>query len=100
MENNTHDSDQPNSDDPNFVGKLVEELKSQGIFDQIRNDCLGEVDSRVSYRNVFNFSQYLLITFSVFSRLIKILDNALRAQFHAIWLNRLQDGSRAITKHI
>ena len=45
-----HDGEQPNSEDPNLVGKLVEELKSQGIFDQIRSDCLGEVDSRVNHR--------------------------------------------------
>ena len=82
MENNIHDSDQPNPEDINFVGKLVEELKSQGIFDQIRSDCLGEVDSRVSYRK---FSLTRIFTdFAVFSRLIKILNYALRAQFHAI----------------
>ena len=34
--------------DPNLVNKLVEELKSQGIFDQIRSDCLAEVDTKVS----------------------------------------------------
>lgn len=35
--------------DPNaVVQKIVEELKSQGIFDQIRNECLAEVDTKVS----------------------------------------------------
>ena len=38
----------PSLTDPNLVNKLVEELKSQGIFDQIRSDCLAEVDTKVS----------------------------------------------------
>ena len=33
--------------DPRIVEKLVEELKSQGMFDQIRKDCLAEVDTKV-----------------------------------------------------
>ena len=34
--------------DPNVVDKLLDELKSQGMFDQIRKDCLAEVDTKVS----------------------------------------------------
>ena len=34
--------------DPRIVEKLVEELKSQGMFDQIRKDCLAEVDTKVN----------------------------------------------------
>ena len=58
-----HDGEQPNSEDPNLVGKLVEELKSQGIFDQIRSDCLGEVDSRVNHRksNLWEVSHKILV---------------------------------------
>lgn len=43
-----NDPHQPSVNDPNLVNKLVEELKSQGIFDQIRSDCLAEVDTKVS----------------------------------------------------
>ena len=35
-------------DDPQLEEKLVGELKSQGIFDQIRKDCLADVDTTVS----------------------------------------------------
>ena len=34
--------------DPNVVDKLIDELKSQGMFDQIRKDCLAEVDTKVT----------------------------------------------------
>lgn len=36
--------------DPRLVDKLVEELKSQGMFDQIRKDCNQEVDTKVTPR--------------------------------------------------
>ena len=42
------DPDAPSLSDPQLVNKLVDELKSQGIFDQIRSDCLAEVDTKVS----------------------------------------------------
>ncbi|TRY76553.1 hypothetical protein TCAL_02667, partial [Tigriopus californicus] len=32
--------------DPAVVEKLVEELKSQGVFDQFRKECLAEVDTK------------------------------------------------------
>ena len=51
METNPVDSSQPSVDDPDIVNKLVEELKSQGIFDQIRGDCLQEVDTKVKKSN-------------------------------------------------
>ena len=37
----------PCQTDPNMINALVEELKSKGIFDQIRSDALAEVDTKV-----------------------------------------------------
>ncbi len=34
--------------DPEMVAKIVGELKNRGIFDQIRNECLAEADTKVS----------------------------------------------------
>ena len=45
------DSDGLPLPDPRIVEKLVEDLKSQGMFDQIRKDCLAEVDTKVRIKN-------------------------------------------------
>ena len=49
MDSNPSDSAKPppSLTDPNLVNSLVEELKSKGIFDQIRSDALAEVDTKV-----------------------------------------------------
>ena len=41
--------------DPRIVERLVEELKSQGMFDQIRKDCLAEVDTKVNISYLFSY---------------------------------------------
>ena len=35
-------------EDPRLVDAIVEDLKSQGVFDKIRAECIGEVDTKVS----------------------------------------------------
>ena len=35
-------------EDPKLVERLVEELKSQGVLDDIRKTCLSEVDTKVT----------------------------------------------------
>ena len=37
----------PDEAGPEVIEQLVEELKSQGVFDKVRNECLGEVDTKV-----------------------------------------------------
>ena len=34
-------------EDPRLVDVIVEDLKSQGVFDKIRAECIGEVDTKV-----------------------------------------------------
>jgi hypothetical protein len=43
--------------DPKLVDRLVEELKSQGVLDDIRKSCLSEVDTKV--RAVSSFFRHL-----------------------------------------
>ena len=49
MDSNPLDTAKPplSLTDSNLVNALVEELKSKGIFDQIRSDALAEVDTKV-----------------------------------------------------
>ena len=53
------DDSGPSLKDPELVSKLVEELKSQGIFDQIRSDCLAEVDTKVCFSTNFDISRII-----------------------------------------
>ncbi|XP_058116537.1 biorientation of chromosomes in cell division protein 1-like 1 [Anopheles ziemanni] len=39
-------------DDPNFIDVIVQELKSQGLFDQFRKECLADVDTKPAYQNL------------------------------------------------
>ena len=49
--------------DPGLEDKLVNELKEQGIFDQLRKDCLADVDTKV----LFIFFEMTLSIFLSFS---------------------------------
>lgn len=35
--------------DPRLVDHIVGEVKSQGIFDQFRKECIADVDTKVCY---------------------------------------------------
>lgn len=38
--------------DPRLVDHIVGELKSQGIFDQFRKECIADVDTKPAYQNL------------------------------------------------
>uniref|UniRef100_A0A8C4X546 BOD1/SHG1 domain-containing protein n=1 Tax=Erpetoichthys calabaricus TaxID=27687 RepID=A0A8C4X546_ERPCA len=38
--------------DPKLVSMIVNHLKSQGLFDQFRRDCLADVDTKPAYLNL------------------------------------------------
>ncbi|MEE6462476.1 hypothetical protein FKM82_001605 [Ascaphus truei] len=38
--------------DPKLVSQIVSHLKSQGLFDQFRRDCLADVDTKPAYQNL------------------------------------------------
>lgn len=40
------------SGDPRLVDQIVYELKSQGIFDKFRKECLSDVDTKPAYQNL------------------------------------------------
>lgn len=45
--------------DPRLVDHIVGEVKSQGIFDQFRKECIADVDTKVYKFNVY-ISLYLI----------------------------------------
>lgn len=38
--------------DPRLIDHIVGELKSQGIFDQFRKECISDVDTKPAYQNL------------------------------------------------
>lgn len=39
-------------DDPLFVENIICEVKSQGLFDKFRKDCINDVDTKPAYQNL------------------------------------------------
>ena len=51
----SHNPPEPPLDieDPRLVDVIVEDLKSQGVFDKIRAECIGEVDTKVGKKKYY-----------------------------------------------
>ena len=62
-------AEQLDINDPNVQERLVNELKEQGIFDQLRKDCLSDVDTKVYIvftTNIY-FSSCAALTLCIFN---------------------------------
>lgn len=40
------------TDNPKLVDEIVSEVKSQGVFDQFRRNCIADVDTKPAYQNL------------------------------------------------
>lgn len=40
------------SENPKLVDEIVCEVKSQGVFDQFRRNCIADVDTKPAYQNL------------------------------------------------
>lgn len=45
--------------DPHMIDTVIGELKSKGVFDQFRRDCIADVDTKVSSSNLLLFILHL-----------------------------------------
>lgn len=40
--------------DPTLIRDIISQLKSQGVFDQFRKECISDVDTKVSSKVLFS----------------------------------------------
>ncbi|XP_066145072.1 biorientation of chromosomes in cell division protein 1-like 1 isoform X3 [Euwallacea fornicatus] len=49
--------------DPRLIDQIVYELKSQGIFDQFRKECISDVDTKPAYQNLSQWVEGSVMNF-------------------------------------
>lgn len=52
--------------DPVLTSKIVTYLKSQGVFDQFRRECMADVDTKVIFISRLRANQLLVLNKAIF----------------------------------
>lgn len=45
--------------DPILIRDIISQLKSQGVFDQFRKECISDVDTKVSFKVLIFFLHFI-----------------------------------------
>ncbi|KOB76986.1 Protein FAM44A [Operophtera brumata] len=80
--------------DPRLVDQLVYELKSKGIFDQFRKDCIADVDTRPAYQNLRQRVESSVSTFLgnyLEQGVERIVDQVVNPKVSSVFIPQVED---------